>query len=101
MMASQPRDAYSESMHDMRDRLALSVKQWPSRAPAPLNLWMNVKVNSEGELKFEKPVSAYGDRVVFRAEKELVVVLSACPMDRRASESWVPVPREVEWEVLG
>ena len=32
---------------------------------------------------------------------DVVVVMSACPMDRRASEDWVPVPREVVYEVFG
>lgn len=70
-------------------------------APAPVNLFMNVGVARDGRLEFGEPGGERGGGVVFEALVDLVVVISACPMDLRASESWWPVPREVGWEVLG
>ncbi|QIW98550.1 hypothetical protein AMS68_004068 [Peltaster fructicola] len=48
--------------------------------PAPLHLFMNVPW-AEGELSFDKPEGKEGDFVRFRAERDVVVVMSACPQD--------------------
>lgn len=49
--------------------------------PAPFNLWMNVPVQPDGTLSFEPPVSKPGDHMRFRAEMDVVAVMSACPQD--------------------
>ncbi|MEU8687543.1 urea carboxylase-associated family protein [Streptomyces sp. NPDC048665] len=45
--------------------------------PVPLNLFMNVPVNSDGDIVFSAPVSRPGDSVLLRALADVVVVLSA------------------------
>ena len=49
--------------------------------PAPLNLFMNIPWDMEGNITFEPTVSAPGDSVLFRAEVDVIVIASACPMD--------------------
>ena len=49
--------------------------------PAPLNLFMNIPWDQDGNITFEPTVSAAGDSVLFRAEVDVVVIASACPMD--------------------
>ncbi len=49
--------------------------------PAPLNLFMNIPWDLDGNITFEPTVSAAGDSVLFRAEVDVVVIASACPMD--------------------
>ncbi len=49
--------------------------------PAPFNLWMNTPVGADGAIQWLAPVARSGDRVVFRAEVDCVVVMSACPQD--------------------
>ena len=49
--------------------------------PAPLNLFMNIPWDKEGNLEFLPTVSAAGDSVTFRAEVDVIVIASACPMD--------------------
>lgn len=49
--------------------------------PAPLNLFMNVPWDTDGKLGFGKPKSTPGDYVRFYAERDVVVVMSACPQD--------------------
>jgi hypothetical protein len=49
--------------------------------PAPLNLFMNIPWDSDGNVKFDGPKSKKGDYVRLRAERDVVVVMSACPQD--------------------
>lgn len=49
--------------------------------PAPLNLFMNIPWNEKGDLSFDAPAGKEGDFVRLRAEKDVVVVMSACPQD--------------------
>jgi len=53
----------------------------PTTVPCPLNLWMNTPVVKGGAMEWRPPVSRRGDHVLFRAELDVVVVISCCPMD--------------------
>jgi uncharacterized protein YcgI (DUF1989 family) len=66
--------------------------------PDPLNLFMNVAWNSAGQLEFRPPVARPGDHVTLRAAADVLVVLSACPMDLNPVNA--QHPREVEVELL-
>lgn len=52
-----------------------------TEVPDPLNLFMNFPWDAEGRLEALPTVGAPGDRVIFAAERDLLVVVSACPMD--------------------
>lgn len=49
--------------------------------PAPLNLFMNIPWDDAGDLGFHAPKTKAGDYVRFKAERDVVIVLSACPQD--------------------
>ncbi|THY29104.1 hypothetical protein D6D01_03666 [Aureobasidium pullulans] len=50
--------------------------------PAPLNLFMNIPWRGDkGDLSFEAPKCKEGDYVRFKAERDVVVIMSACPND--------------------
>jgi uncharacterized protein YcgI (DUF1989 family) len=51
------------------------------RVPSPVNLFENVAIGPDGSLTIEPPAAARGDYVVLRALMDLVLVVSACPMD--------------------
>jgi uncharacterized protein YcgI (DUF1989 family) len=51
-----------------------------NRVPDPLNLFANVPM-VDGELSFNSPKGKRGDYAKFRAERDVVVVMSACPQD--------------------
>ena len=72
----------------------------PKIAPTPFNLFMNVQVSEDERLIFRKPTSRQEESVVFKALTEVIIVLSACPMDQTASEEWLPQPRDVAWQVF-
>lgn len=60
---------------------ALDKVGWkPIRLPSPVNLFENVSM-VDGRLEIRPPSARRGDYVSLRAEIDLVVVLSACPMD--------------------
>jgi uncharacterized protein YcgI (DUF1989 family) len=55
---------------------------WGQRqTPQPFNLFMNTFVEPDGTLEIRDPISRAGDQVIFRAEMDLIVAVSACPMD--------------------
>lgn len=49
--------------------------------PQPLNLFMNIPAPGGNKLEREPTPAKAGDRVVFRADMDMVAVFSACPMD--------------------
>ncbi len=49
--------------------------------PAPLNLFMNIPWDDSGHIGFHAPKGKKGDYVRFKAERDVVVVMSACPQD--------------------
>lgn len=49
--------------------------------PSPLNLWMNIPVDAQGNTGWGEPVSKPGDHVVFRAEMDCICAMSCCPQD--------------------
>ncbi len=72
----------------------------PVPVPNPLNLFMNVPVAADGTLSFAAPRSAPGDRVRLRAEKDLLLVMSACPQDLVPVNGAQQQPSDVHFRVL-
>jgi len=67
------------------------------RIPTAFNCFMNTVVDGEtGELRVEAPRSKEGDRVVFRAEKELVMGLTACSAGLSCGGSFKSVEFRIE-----
>jgi uncharacterized protein len=70
-------ESCTENLHLAMAELGLK----PPEVPCPLNMWMNIPVRPDGSLSFEPTVARPGDHVLLRAEMNVVVVFSACPMD--------------------
>ena len=68
--------------------------------PNPLNLWMNIPVTDNRTIALATPLSKPGDHVVLRALTDVVVVLSACPMDVTPINGADKTPQAVHYEVL-
>lgn len=79
------RELGCEVYHDnCADNLRMALIAIGLRAPAipaPFNLWMNVPVQPNGKTSFEAPVANAGDEMRFRAEVDVIAVMSACPQD--------------------
>lgn len=53
----------------------------PPEIPSPFNIFENVSIGDNGELSIEPPQVAVGDSISLRAELDILLVLSCCPMD--------------------
>ena len=65
----------------LKGRKAIGRDVTVNAVPSPLNLFMNIPWTEEGDVSFEAPKCKRGNYVKFRAERDLVVVMSACPQD--------------------
>jgi uncharacterized protein len=69
----------------------------PDRIPTAFNCFMNVPVDGEtGRLSVLPPTSRAGDRIVFRAEMDLVVGLTACSAYASNGGSFKPIDYRVD-----
>jgi hypothetical protein len=82
----------SDNMHEALATLGVTVP-W---TPSPLNLFMNVPVDSDGRLDRVPPTSRPGDHVLLRAAFDVVVAFSACPQDITAVNGGEPRDAEIE-----
>lgn len=68
--------------------------------PAPFNLFMNVAVGPDSEVIRAAPVSRPGDYVRFRADMDVIVVMSACPQDVTPINGDDCTPRDIQYAVV-
>jgi hypothetical protein len=68
----------------------------PDRIPVAFNCFMHVTVALDGRLSVEPPRSRAGDRVIFRAEIDLVVALTACSALQSNNYRFKPIDWRVE-----
>jgi hypothetical protein len=66
--------------------------------PQPLNVFMDVRVNSSGEMVSRPASSQPGDNLLFRAAVDCHVVLSSCPMDIKEISSGGITPLAIDVE---
>lgn len=62
---------------------AMAKYDWGSRLVPnpPFNIFMNTSVESDGTVVTSEPCSKPGDKLIMRAEMDIVGVASSCPMD--------------------
>ena len=70
-------DNCRDNLHSALANLSVVIRA----TPPSLNLFMNIPWTPDGQLAWGEPISPPGSYVVFRAEMDLVVALSACPQD--------------------
>jgi uncharacterized protein YcgI (DUF1989 family) len=68
----------------------------PDRIPVAFNVFMNVAVDGgSGALRVEPPLSKAGDSVVFEAEQDLIVGLTACSALQSNNYAFKPIHYEI------
>ncbi len=67
----------------------------PDAIPTTFNIFMNVKVASDGTLSILPPPSKAGDALTLRAEMDLIVGLTACSAELSNNGSFKPIAYEI------
>jgi hypothetical protein len=72
----------------------------PDAIPTTLNLFMNVEVGVDGELRILPPRSRAGDHVLLRAEMDLIVGVTACSAELSNNGTFKPIDVELLSPIL-
>jgi uncharacterized protein len=89
-------DNCTDNLYAAMRRLGLR----PPDCPSPLNLWMNIPVDADGNTSWGEPVSKPGDYVILRAQMDCVVAMSACPQDILPINGAARQPTEAQYQIL-
>jgi uncharacterized protein YcgI (DUF1989 family) len=92
---------YHDNCADNLRQAMLAIGLRAPTLPAPFNLWMNVPVQPDGSTSFKPPVSKPGDYMSFRAEMDVIAVMSACPHDVTPVNGEGTIPDRLEFRVEG
>jgi uncharacterized protein YcgI (DUF1989 family) len=69
----------------------------PDQIPTAFNVFMNVPINAEtGALTVEPPLSKAGDYVVFEADMDLIIGMTACSALQSNNYAFKPIHYEIE-----
>ncbi|MDQ6644506.1 MAG: DUF1989 domain-containing protein, partial [Chloroflexota bacterium] len=66
-----------------------------SAIPTTFNIFMNVSVLPNGELKIGPPLSRPGDYIILQAEMDVIVGLTACSAELSNNATFKPIDAEV------
>ncbi len=64
--------------------------------PTAFNVFMNVVVAGDGTLTVEPPLSRAGDHVLFAAEQDLIIALTACSALQSNNGAFKPIHYQIE-----
>lgn len=67
-----------------------------AEVPQPINVFMNTPVIDGAEIDWRSADTRPGDSITFRAELDLVVIVSACPQDLVGINGEGPTPLAIE-----
>jgi uncharacterized protein YcgI (DUF1989 family) len=67
----------------------------PDMIPTTFNIFMNVVVNSSGQIDIRPPSSKAGDFILLRAEMDMVVGITACSAELSNNGSFKPIDVEL------
>jgi uncharacterized protein YcgI (DUF1989 family) len=73
----------TESHRSCLENLAAALRSHSIRIeeiPGPVNIFMNTRVSEDGTIQVEEPLSKAGDHITFKAEMDIIVAVSACPV---------------------
>lgn len=67
----------------------------PDDVPTAFNIFMNVQFDEQGKLSVDPPLSKAGDYVLFEAQMDLIVGLTACSAEDSNNGSFKPIHFEI------
>lgn len=63
--------------------------------PTAFNIFMNVQVSQEHQLSVLPPVAKAGDFIIFRAEMDLLIAMTACSAKLSNNQSFKPIDYQI------
>ena len=73
----------------------------PDQIPTAFNVFMNVTIDQDGVLAVEPPKSRAGDHILFEAEQDLIVALTACSALQSNNYAFKPIHYEISDDPSG
>lgn len=67
----------------------------PDDVPTAFNIFMNVQFAADGKLSVDPPLSKAGDHILFEAEMDLIVALTACSAEDSNNGSFKPIHYQI------
>lgn len=67
----------------------------PDDVPTAFNIFMNVQFDKDGKLSVDPPLSKAGDYILFEAEMDLIVALTACSAEDSNNGTFKPIHFEI------
>lgn len=68
----------------------------PDDVPTAFNIFMNVQFQQNGKLSVDPPLSRAGDHLLFEAQMDLIVGLTACSAEDSNNGSFKPIHYSIE-----
>jgi uncharacterized protein YcgI (DUF1989 family) len=69
----------------------------PDQIPVAFNIFMNVQIDGQtGELRVDPPLSKAGDHILFEAEMDLIIALTACSALQSNNYAFKPIHYDIE-----
>ena len=84
------------NLHEALSSVGLEINV----TPAPLNLFMNVPVTSDGTISRVPPQSQPGDHIRLQTVMNAIVVFSACPQDVTPINGAQCIPRDAHYKTI-
>lgn len=91
-----PHRTCADNLREALAALGLTAPELPS----PFNIFERVSVAPDTTLRIEPPLARKGDGITLRVEMDLVLALSACPMDIAPTNGPDLRPKSVTVEIL-
>ncbi len=64
--------------------------------PMPFNIFQNVQIHPDGRMEVHPPRSRAGDSILLRAERDLIVAVSACSVVKSKCNGYSPSSIDIE-----
>ena len=92
-------DGYHRNCADNLSEALSELGMTRTDVPSPFNIFQHVRVGDDGALSIEPPLVAAGQSITVRAELDIILVLSCCPMDIALTNGpdLRSKPVQVEW----
>jgi len=87
----------TEAHPNCLDNLVNNLKGYgiqASQITIPINIFMNIEIDREGEIKIHPPMSKAGEYIELRAEMDMVVGVTACSAGLCNNFKWTPIDVE-------